>query len=462
MNRRPTMDLPEARDSRTLISRRRLLSGLSAATAALTSPIWRTATAFGADASAVGAKRFIGIFSANGTIPAAFFPPGTATDSPLTLGPILAPLEKYKAQMLVLKGVHMLSTIGANKPGGPHMKGPGAMLTGGSLLAGSFSGAGGPAGWADRKSVDQAIADRIGVQTPFKSLEFGVRVIGQEPLRVISYRDANQPNLPVQDPWQMYTRLFANADLTSAQVQQLLLERKGVLSFLKDDLNRLKSRVAASDRVHLDAHLTGVAGIEQQLSNSAAACKGMTLPAKIDAGAIANFPTIGRLQTDLMVLAHSCGLTRVSTFMWGNADSWQFFPWIGVNEEHHTLSHSGDSDAAATAKLVKINLWHSEQVAYLMDKLAAVPDTAGGTLLDNSVILWGNELGVGNSHTYKDIPWVLAGGSGGYFKMGRYLQYKDQPHNNLLVSVCNAMGLADVKTFGIPELSTGPLPGMAA
>jgi hypothetical protein len=188
----------------------------------------------------------------------------------------------------------------------------------------------------------------------------------------------------------------------------------------------------------------------------------MTLPAKTDPGSIANFPTIGRLQTDLMVLAHSCGLTRVSTFMWGNADSWQFFPWIGVNEEHHTLSHSGDSDAAATAKLVKINLWHSEQVAYLMDKLAAVPDTAGGTLLDNSVILWGNELGVGNSHTYKDIPWVLAGGSGGYFKMGRYLQYKDQPHNNLLVSVCNAMGLDDVKTFGIPELSTGPLPGMTA
>ncbi|MEA2699078.1 MAG: hypothetical protein QOI66_3349 [Myxococcales bacterium] len=455
------MNRPPVIDSRTRISRRRLLRGMGATAVALTSPIWRPATAFGASAAGAGAKRFIGLFSANGTIPSAFFPPGTAPDSPLTLGRILMPLAKYTDKMLVLKGVHMTSTIGANKPGGPHMKGPGGMLTGGSLLPGSFSGAGGPAGWADRESVDHAIRERIGGMTTFKSLEFGVRTIGQEPLRCISYGGANMPNLPVQDPWQMFTRMFANADLTSAQLTQLTAERKSVLDFLKDDIGRLKARISTSDKVRLDAHLTGIAGLEQQLNNAAASCKAPMLPAKMDSGALANFATIGQLQTDLMVLAHSCNLTKVSTFMWSNADSWQYFPFAGVNEEHHTLSHSGDNDAAATEKLIKINVWHGQQVAYLLDKLAAAADVNGGTVLDNTLLLWGNELGIGNSHTYKDIPWVLVGG-GGYFKTGRYLQYKDQAHNNLLVSVCNAMGMDDVKTFGIPELCTGPLSGLVA
>src|SRR5947207_11260713 len=116
------------RDLRTELSRRRLLRGLGALTVAVTSPIWRPATAFGADAAPPAAKRFITMFSANGTIPSAFFQAGAA-EAPLTLGTILAPLEKYKAKMLVLKGVHM-SSANVTQPGGPHMKGPGAMLTG--------------------------------------------------------------------------------------------------------------------------------------------------------------------------------------------------------------------------------------------------------------------------------------------------------------------------------------------
>jgi hypothetical protein len=149
----------------------------------------------------------------------------------------------------------------------------------------------------------------------------------------------------------------------------------------------------------------------------------------------------------------------VSTFMWANADSWQYYPWIGVNQEHHELSHAGDGDAASRDKLIEINAWHSEQVKYLLDKLAAAPDSEG-TLLDNSLVLWGNELGAGNSHSYRDIPWLLAGGAGGSLRMGRSLQFKDQPHNNLLLSVCHAMGLSDLTSFGIPTLCTGPLSGL--
>ena len=446
------------RDLRTRLARRRLLQGMGSLAIALTSPIWRPATAFGQDAGAPARKRFIGLFSPNGTIPSAFFPAGTAADAPLTLGAILAPLEKHKSRMLVLKGVHMTSA-NVPQPGGPHMKGPGAMLTGGKLLEGSFPGAGGPAGYADRISVDQHIANRIGTATTFRSLEFGVRVEGGGPLEIISYRDSNQPNTPVEDPWAMYNRIFANGNLSSTQLAKLIAERKGVLDFLKDDIARLKPRISASDRARLDAHLTGIGGIEQQLNQTKAACTPLTMPAKFDHKDIANFDKVSQLQIDLMVLAHACGLTQVSTLMWANADSWQYFPFAGVNEEHHALSHSGDSDAAATDKLVKINVWHSGQVAYLLDKLSATTEVGGGSMLDNTVVLWGNELGVGNSHTYQNIPWVIAGGAG-YFKTGRYLQYKDQNHNNLLVSICHAVGLTEMTTFGIPDLCTGPLSGL--
>ncbi len=459
-----TMSQKRPIDLRTHLSRRRLLGGLGALSVALTSPVWRSATVFGQDANQPAARRFIGIFSANGTVASDFFPAGTAADSPLTLGRILAPLEAHRDKLLVLKGLHMNSTVedelgvpSANKPGGPHMKGPGAMLTGGSLLPGSFTGSGGPAGWADRISVDQAIAQRIGTTTQFPSLEFGVRIEGQEPLRVISYRGANQPNTAVDNPFQMYSRIFANADLSAAELARRIAERRSVLDFLKDDLARLQARVNAEDRARLEAHLGGIRSIEQRLDGTAVACTPLEMPAQFDTRAMENYPTVGRLQMDLMLLAHTCGMTRVSTFMWANADSWQYYPWIGVNEEHHELSHAGDDDAVSSEKLVTINTWHAEQVAYLVNELALRREVDGSAMLDNTLLLWGNEIGAGNTHTYRNIPWLLAGGAGGALRTGRYLQYPDLPHNNLLVSACHAMGMTDVTSFGIPGVCTGPL-----
>jgi hypothetical protein len=474
-------------DHRTTLTRRRLLRGLGGLTVTLTSPIWNVATAFGQAQKTAAARRFIGVFSANGTVASEFFPgcsgslmtapnscptPATMTDTPLaaaSLGRILQPLSAHTAQMLVLKGVDMVSTVSdtlgvlsTTKPGGPHMKGPGAMLTGGSLLPGSFQGAGGPAGYADRISVDQLIANRIGKTTAFPSLEFGVRVIGGEPLNTISYSGANQPNVPIYDPLQMYSRMFSNSSLSSSQLTKLLAERKSVLDFLQSDIGVLEGRLSAGDKTRLDAHLTGIRSMEQQLSTSASSCTPPAAPAKMDPNDMANFPTIGKLQMDMMLLAHTCGMTHVSTFMWANADSWQYYPFAGVNEEHHGLSHCSDNDAVSIEKLVKINVWQAQQVGYLLDQLASTRESDGSMMLDNTVFLWGNELGVGNSHSYKNIPWVLAGGAGGYLKMGRYLQYPDVPHNNLLVSICNAMGFSDVTSFGIPGVCTGALPGLAA
>jgi len=442
-------------DSRTKFTRRRLLGGLGAATVALTAPIWKSATSFGA--AAKPAKRFIGVFSANGTIASAFFPNTTASDSPLTLGPecrILAPMAAYKSKMLVLHGVDMTSTIGPNKPGGPHMKGPGAMLTGGSLLPGPFTGSEGPAGYADRISLDQVIANTQ--TTQFKSLEFGVRMQGQEPLKYISYRGASMPNAAVDDPWQIYSRIFANAGMTQAQLQKTIADRKSVLDFLKDDITRLESRFTGADKARLDAHLGGLQAIETQLAMTVGGCMAPTLPTRTDPEDMNSFPMMASLQINLMMLALTCGMTNVATFMFANADSWQWYPWIGVNEEHHATSHADDKDTAAQEALTQINIWTAGQITTMLDKLAAAQDADGSSMLDNSLLLWGNELGKGNTHTYQNIPWMLAGGASGAFRMGRFLQYQSVPHNNMLLSIQNAFGIPGT-TFGDPTTCTGPL-----
>ncbi len=226
---------------------------------------------------------------------------------------------------------------------------------------------------------------------------------------MISYRGANQPNIAVDDPFETYARIFANADLSESELARLIAEQKSVLDFVKDDVARLQNRVNASDRARLEAHLGNLRSIEQRLSNSAVSCTPLEMPEKFDTRAMENFPTVSRLQTDLMLLAHLCGMTNVSTFMRANADSWQYYPFIGVNEEHHELSHAGDDDTAANEKLVKINQWHSEQLAYVLERLEEAKEVDGSSLLDHSVVLWGNELGAGNTHTHMNIPWVLAG-----------------------------------------------------
>ena len=150
------------------------------------------------------------------------------------------------------------------------MKGPGGMLTGGSLLPGSFPGAQGPAGYADRQSVDQLIADRIGTTTTFKSLEFGVRVTGGHPLDTISYAVRESAELPhVNDPVQMYARMFANTSLgsTSAVDSSWSLTERACSTSLRVTLPHSSRALRATISARLDAHLTGIRTMGQQLAS---------------------------------------------------------------------------------------------------------------------------------------------------------------------------------------------------
>jgi hypothetical protein len=135
------------------------------------------------------------------------------------------------------------------------------------------------------------------------------------------------------------------------------------------------------------------------------------------------------------------------------------FSWLDIDALHHDLSHRGDNDADAIDKLTRINRWYAEQLAYLIGRLQQIPE-GDGTMLDNTLILWCNELAKGNVHGRTDAPYVLAGKAGGALQTGRFLRFDGNvPHNNLLLSLIHALGQADT-SFGDPDWCTGPLTGL--
>jgi hypothetical protein len=167
-----------------------------------------------------------------------------------------------------------------------------------------------------------------------------------------------------------------------------------------------------------------------------------------------NIPRLSRMQIDLLVNSLQNDLARVATLQYTNSVGNAKMRWLGVEEGHHSLSHDPDLNKESQEKLTKINTWFCEELAYLVRKLNSIPEPGGdGTLLDNTLIVWTNELGKGNSHTLDNIPFVLLGNGCG-FKMGRSLKFERAAHNRLWVAIANAMG-HEISTFGNPKLCEG-------
>ena len=163
------------------------------------------------------------------------------------------------------------------------------------------------------------------------------------------------------------------------------------------------------------------------------------------------------MQIDLLVNSFLNDFARVATLQYTNSVGGARMRWLGVDEGHHALSHEPDNNAKAKQQLTDINRWFCEQLAYLAKRLAETPEPGGsGTLLDNTLIVWSNELGKGNSHTLDNIPFVLVG-TGLNFKMGRSLKLPRVPHNRLLLSLAQGFG-HNLTTFGNPDFcGAGPL-----
>jgi hypothetical protein len=171
-----------------------------------------------------------------------------------------------------------------------------------------------------------------------------------------------------------------------------------------------------------------------------------------------DIPRTVQTQIDLAVMALKCDLTRVVTLQWNHAAGNLDFKWLGIGRSHHQISHDADTNLASQDQLVQINTWYARQLAYLLARLDETPE-GSGTMLDNTLVFWCNELDKGNRHSHTDMPYLLAGGKNLGLQTGRVLRYGSVPHNNLLVSMMNLLGVPG-STFGDPSFCTGPLGGL--
>jgi hypothetical protein len=430
-------------------SRRAFLRDLGLGAAAL--PFLHNLPSLGFANQARRKQRLVVLFSPNGIVPGAFWP--NEEGPKFTLKKILEPLAPFQDQTLILNGV----CDKVRGDGDNHMRGIGCLLTGIELFPGNIQGGSHtPAGWASGRSIDQEVKEFLQkspqTRTRFGSLEFGVLVPERaDTWTRMVYTAGNKPVAPIDDPYQMFGKLYGK-----------LKDREALASVLDDvreDLKKVSSVVSAADRRLLDEHTTFVREMEQELKTAEKEKVGHAVPV-VEPGVKAvndNMPKISKMQIDLMVNSFAADFARVATLQFTNSVGQARMRWLGVSQGHHELSHEPDKNESAQEKLTKINRWYCEQMAYLAKRLAETPEPGGpGSLLDNTVIVWTNELGKGNSHTLDNIPFVLAG-KGLDFKMGRSLKFPKVPHNRLLLALAHGFGHR-LEKFGNPDFcGAGPL-----
>jgi hypothetical protein len=398
-------------------------------------------------------QRLVVLFSPNGVVPPAFWP--EAEGETFTLPEILKPLEPFQSRTLVLKGVcDKIRGDGDN-----HMRGIGCLLTGVELFPGNVQGGSDtPAGWASGISIDQEIRGYLqadpATKTRFGSLEFGVLVPERaDTWTRLSYAGPNKPLAPIDVPYRMFDKLYGRTKNRESL--------RSILDDLREDLHKLEETLSAEDRRLLAEHTQRVRDMERELAEPEPTTANHRVPA-LEAGVEEendNMPRLSKMQIDLLVDSFAADFARVATLQYTNSVGEARMRWLGIEKGHHALSHEPDTNQEVQEQLTKINRWYCEQLAYLARRLAETPEPGGeGTLLDNTTLIWTNELGKGNSHTLSDIPFVLVGGGLG-FRTGRSVKFggKGVPHNRLLLSLAHAFGHR-IERFGNPDYcGAGPL-----
>jgi len=393
-------------------------------------------------------QRVIVMFSPNGVVQDNYWPETEGTGFEIT--PILEPLAEFKNRMLLLHGV-------SNKvrgDGDSHMRGMSCLLTGAELLPGNIQGGSHtPAGWASGISIDQELKNFLQSQpitsTRFGSLEFGVEVRETaDPWTRMCYAGKNRPVAPINDPYSVFTRMYGRS-----KDDDLL---RSVLDDVKDQLKRVGSKLGHEAKRMMEEHQGFVSDMERDLRKAAEQTLDSPAPNLEDGVAMreSNMPKISRMQIDLLVNGFANDMNRVATLQYSNSVGQVRMKWLGINEPHHQLSHDPDMKEDSQKKLTKINQWYAGEMNYLLTKLATTKEPGTDeSLLDNTLVIWTNELGKGNTHTLQNIPMLLAGSAAG-FKMGQYRKLKDIAHNRLWMSLASSFG-HELESFGEKNLSEG-------
>lgn len=450
------------------ISRRTLIKGIGATIAlpfldAMLPRMVRGQTAAAAmDAAALAVvpklNRFLLLYIPNGVHIPAWYPETEGAD--YAMSRTLAPLEAYREDFSILNNLACLpATLDS---AGDHAKAMGCFLTNVRIRKTMSDDI--QAG----VSMDQIMAGAIGNRTRFPSLELGLdygRMEGGcDPgyaciySNNVSWRDQTTPAIKEVNPRIVFDRLFGSAkasDHDGESRDQQETYNRSILDFARENLKRLNRELGAADRDRLDEYLTSIREIEHRLDAPPSDLKelppGVERPLRIPE----TFKEHFRLMADLQILAIRQDVTRISTFTLGVEQSRRTYNEIGIPEEHHGLTHHA-GNPEKIEKVCRIDHYIVEQFAYFLEKMKAVKE-GEATLLDNSMVVFGNGNGNGVRHDHRNLPILLAGRGGGTLAPGRHIVYpKETPVANLWLSLMDRMGVSPDRHGD----STGRLAGL--
>lgn len=374
------------------------------------------------------------------------------------LSPILEPLAPFQDQMLVLSGIRanwVQIHAGAS----------------GSFLTGIAQGGRTETEIVADVSMDQLLAREFGRETQVASLELSMDAPANAGAcssnlscvytHTLSWRGPTQPLPTEYNPRAVFERLFGDAGSTDRGARELRLgQQKSILDSVADKLMALRREIGLQDQMKVEQYTEAVRDVERRIQRAEAQID-MELPSfDQPEGVPAVFEDHLDLMLDLQVLAFQTDLTRVITFMLGKEQSPRPYPQIGVPEAHHPLSHHNDQPELVE-RMSRINRYHAELFARYLAKLRATPDV-DGSLLDNMTILYGSGISNSTRHSGRNLPLLVMGGGLGRTRVGRHLNYSDEPGMaNLLVALMDRVGVP-VESIGAStgELALNPLSGV--
>jgi hypothetical protein len=439
-------------------------------------------------------KFIVFCYTPDGVNQSQFWPTGTSTS--FTLSPILKPFEKYKDKMLILgpqmNGTTLVSDTGLTYFAATAQHQAPVTLTAraGHTCSGQFCvGTLGIPYLSNQTtavnrldagpSIDQFIAKNVGKDSPFSSLNFGMHPVGGDTPSDINYLDDGTPLKRLSSADEAWNHMFGSMTGTTTTPSMTPLNKvNAVTNYLHARFSELRPALSAADQRTLDSHLTAMTVYETRVQkrlrdalNGQPTNTACTMPARaavptdqMSVSTGADTQALSPFQMDMIATAFRCSLTKVASVTFGypgGGDAGGLrMPWLGFNDPLHFVSHHGN-DSTKLTKYAQMSNWIAGQVAGLMDRLAAIPSATGtGTLLDETTIYWFNRHGDGNAHANFALPNIILGGTGGYFKMGRWLQLPRTNPTSVLISLANAMGV-NVPTFGEPGLAaSSPLAGL--
>ncbi len=366
---------------------------------------------------------------------------------PLELTPTMQPLERMREKVTLITGMDRTFQPGTDV----HAQCASCFLTSASAYAVTHSP------YPLARSLDHVVADVIGGDTPFRTLEFSCNSHKDNKESMyfdnISWYGTGHVAPSLRDPRKAYRRLFGTKEISAY---------RNITDLVLEDARSLKRRLGYSDQQKFSEYFDSIRTIEEQ-TEKLDKMRGQLAKANIDEPPEARLPRgeYIRLMGDLMVVALQTGLTNVATFMVG-PERWDtpylFESLFEKPRSHHGMSHN---QGKYIDDLLKVDRFHMEQFAYLLNKMDNIREVNGTSLLDNTIFTYGSGLGDGSTHQYGALPIIVAGSGGGRLTMGKHInlsansgpvpkedgKYKKleggTPLANLWLTQAQVMGLKD-------------------